>query len=169
MQIVHPVCCGTDGHAVPLTACLRRVRDDGQSRTEWRDFGIMYDQLWTLRAWLAEQGCPIAVLERTGVYWNPISHAWWQRWKLSSPMPARYAGGQGKRPTNARGAGADAHPKAKLHQQQGITSHIKGNRVLNAQTPRPSPAPDGHRTPPVCPSFFSGVCASLARLPPRLR
>jgi transposase len=26
------------------------------------------------RTWLNEQGCPIVVLESTGVYWKPISH-----------------------------------------------------------------------------------------------
>ncbi len=74
MQVVYPVCCGIDGHAVQLTACLRRVKDDGQISTEWRDFGTTYDQLLVLRAWLDEQGCPIVVLESTGVYWKPIYH-----------------------------------------------------------------------------------------------
>jgi transposase len=74
MQVVHPVCCGIDGHAAQLTACLRRVNADGQISTEWRDFGTTYAQLLPLRAWLAEQGCPIVGLESTGVYWKPISH-----------------------------------------------------------------------------------------------
>jgi transposase len=74
MQVVHPVCGGMDGHAAQLTACLRRVHTDGQRSTEWRDFGTTYDQLLVLRAWLAEHGCPIAVLESTGVSWKPIYH-----------------------------------------------------------------------------------------------
>jgi transposase len=74
MQVVHPVCCGIDGHAAQLTACLRRVGDDGTISTEWRDFGTTYDQLLTCRTWLNEQGCPIVVLESTGVYWKPIYH-----------------------------------------------------------------------------------------------
>ena len=37
MPVVHPVCCGMDGHAAQLTACLRRVNDAGQISTEWRD------------------------------------------------------------------------------------------------------------------------------------
>ena len=72
MQGVHPVCCGIDGHAAQLTACLRRVSDDGQISTEWRDVGTTYDQLLALRAWLDEPGCPVVVLESTGVYWRPI-------------------------------------------------------------------------------------------------
>lgn len=74
MQVIHPVCCGIDGHAAQLTACLRRVGDDGTIHTEWRDFGTIYDQLLVCRTWLNEQGCPIVVLESTGVYWKPIYH-----------------------------------------------------------------------------------------------
>ena len=74
MQVVHPVCYGIDGHAAQWTACLRRVHDNGQISTAWRDFGPTYDQLLALRAWLDEPGCPIAVIERTGVYWKPIDH-----------------------------------------------------------------------------------------------
>jgi hypothetical protein len=64
MQVMHPVCCGIDGHPTQLTACLRRVHDDGQVSTE----------LLAFQAWLDLQGCPIVVLESTGVYWKPIYH-----------------------------------------------------------------------------------------------
>ena len=74
MQVVHPVCWGIDGQAAQLTACLRRGNGDGQLSTEWRDVGTTYDPLLVLRAWLAEHGGPIVVLESTGVYWNPIDH-----------------------------------------------------------------------------------------------
>jgi transposase len=55
MQVVHPVCCGIDGHAAQLTARLRRVNDAGQISTEWRDFGTTYEQLLACRTWLNEQ------------------------------------------------------------------------------------------------------------------
>ncbi len=71
MQVVHPVCCGIDGHPAQLTAGLRRVRDDGQMSTAWRDFGTTYDPLLARRAWLDEQACPIVVRESTGVDWKP--------------------------------------------------------------------------------------------------
>jgi transposase len=74
MHVVHPVCCGIDGHPAQLSACLRRVRDDGTIYTEWRDFGTTYDPLLALRAWLDEQRCPIVVLESTGGDWQPIYH-----------------------------------------------------------------------------------------------
>ena len=72
MHVVPPVCCGIDGHAAQLTACVRRVGDAGTISTAWRDFGTTYDQLLTCRTWRNEQGCPIGVLESTGVDWKPI-------------------------------------------------------------------------------------------------
>ena len=80
MHVVPPICCGMDGHAAPWTACLRRGHDDGQSSTAWRDVGTTYAPLLALRAWLAEHGCPIAVLERTGVSWQPLSHGVVDTW-----------------------------------------------------------------------------------------
>jgi hypothetical protein len=74
MQVVHLVCCGLDGHAAQLTACLRRVGEDGTIRTAWRDVGTTYGQLLARRAWLDEQRCPSAVLESTKVYWTPLNH-----------------------------------------------------------------------------------------------
>ena len=45
MQVVHPICCGLDGHQARLTACLRHVNDAGQVTTEWREFGTIYSEL----------------------------------------------------------------------------------------------------------------------------
>jgi hypothetical protein len=36
MHVVHPVCCGIDGHQAQLAACLRRVNEAGQITTELR-------------------------------------------------------------------------------------------------------------------------------------
>jgi transposase len=74
MQVVHPVCCGIDGHPTQLTACLRRVSAAGQLTTELRDFGTTYGERLAFRAWLVAQGCPLVVLESTGVYGQPIYH-----------------------------------------------------------------------------------------------
>jgi hypothetical protein len=46
MQVVHPVCCGIDGHAAQLTAGLRRGNDAGQISTEWRAFGTPTTHSW---------------------------------------------------------------------------------------------------------------------------
>ena len=34
MQVIHAVCCGIDVHSAQLTACLRRVSEEGQIPTE---------------------------------------------------------------------------------------------------------------------------------------
>ena len=72
--MLHPVCGGIDGHAAQLTACLRRVSDDGQSTTELVDGGTTSRDLIALRTWWQAQPCPVVAMERTGVYWKPVSH-----------------------------------------------------------------------------------------------
>jgi transposase len=74
MQVVYPVCCGVDVHATQLTACLRRASEPGQITTELREFGTTLSELGAFREWLIEQDCPIAAMESTGVYWQPIYH-----------------------------------------------------------------------------------------------
>jgi transposase len=74
MEIVHPVCCGIDVHAAQLTACLRRVSEEGQISTELVEYGTTYRDLVAFRRWLPEQGCPVVALESTGVYWKLVYH-----------------------------------------------------------------------------------------------
>src|SRR5262245_8513739 len=74
MQVLHPVCCGIDVHSAQLTACLRRVSDDGQITTELVDCGTTYRALIAFRTWLQEQQCPVVAMESTGVYWKPVYH-----------------------------------------------------------------------------------------------
>jgi transposase len=74
MPVLHPVCGGIDGHAAPLTACPRRVRDEGQSTTELVDGGTTYRARIALRTWLQEQPCPVVAVERTGVSWKLVYH-----------------------------------------------------------------------------------------------
>jgi hypothetical protein len=45
MQVVHPVCCGLDVHQATLTACLRRMSDDGQITSEVREYGTTFRDL----------------------------------------------------------------------------------------------------------------------------
>jgi hypothetical protein len=66
MQVIHPVCCGIDVHSAQLTACLRRVSDDGQITTELVDGGTTYRERIALRTWLQEQQCPVVAMESTG-------------------------------------------------------------------------------------------------------
>jgi hypothetical protein len=57
MQVIHAVCCGIDVHAAQLTACLRRVSEEGQSSAELVDYGTTYRELLALRTWLQQQHC----------------------------------------------------------------------------------------------------------------
>jgi transposase len=74
MEVVYPICCGIDGHQATLTACLRRVSEDGQLTTELREFGTTYTALLALSDWLVAAHCPVVALESTGVDWKPIYH-----------------------------------------------------------------------------------------------
>jgi transposase len=74
MQIVHAVCCGLDVHQATLTACLRRVSEEGQITTQLRESGTTYPELLALGDWLVAQDCPVVAMESTGVYWKPIYH-----------------------------------------------------------------------------------------------
>jgi transposase len=67
MEILHPVCCGLDVHAKTAVACLI-VKGKRTVRT----FGTMTQDLLELGDWLLEAGCPVVVMESTGVYWKPI-------------------------------------------------------------------------------------------------
>ena len=73
MQVLHPVCCGIDVHSAQLTACLRRVRDDGEITTALVEYGTTYRELIAFRTWLQEQQCPVVAMESTGVYVRRIT------------------------------------------------------------------------------------------------
>src|SRR4030095_16493393 len=72
MQVVPPVCCGLDVHQASLTACLRRMRDDGQITTEVRVFGTTYAALLALSDWLSASHCPVVAMDSPGVYWRAV-------------------------------------------------------------------------------------------------
>lgn len=72
MQVLHPVCCGIDVQAAQRTACLRRVRDDGQITPELVDCGTTYRELTACRPWWQAQQCPVVAMESTGGYWQPV-------------------------------------------------------------------------------------------------
>jgi transposase len=74
MHVLHPVWCGIDVHAAQLTACLRRVSDDGQITTALVECGTTYRALIALRTWWQAQPCPVVGIESTGVSWKPVSH-----------------------------------------------------------------------------------------------
>jgi len=74
MDVVYPVCCGIDVHQAHLTACLRRVQEDGHVTKDVQEFATTYPALLILLDWLIAQHCPVVALESTGVYWKPVYH-----------------------------------------------------------------------------------------------
>jgi transposase len=74
MDVVYPVCCGIDVHQARLTACLRRVQEDGQVTKDVQEFDTTYPALLVLLDWLIAQHCPVVAMESTGVYWKPVYH-----------------------------------------------------------------------------------------------
>jgi hypothetical protein len=72
MHVLPPVCCGIDGHAAPLTACRRRVSEEGQLTTELGNWGTPSRARIALRTWWHAHQCPVGARERTGVYWQPV-------------------------------------------------------------------------------------------------
>jgi transposase len=74
MEIVHPCCAGLDVHKKSITACVRRVTDDGQYTQESRTFGTVTAELLALSDWLAARGVRQVAMESTGVYWKPVFH-----------------------------------------------------------------------------------------------
>jgi transposase len=74
METIFSVCCGLDVHQASVTACLRRVADEGTINVEKRQFSTMVQGLTELSDWLASANCPIAAMESTGVYWKPVYH-----------------------------------------------------------------------------------------------
>lgn len=79
METIYPICCGLDVHQASVSACLRRVRADGTVSVEAQEFSTTVKGLTALADWLVEEGCPIAALESTGVYWKPV-------WHILSPL-----------------------------------------------------------------------------------
>jgi len=74
MELVNRVCCGLDVHKPWLTACLRRVDDDGTVKKTIREFDTTTKALWELSDWLSEHHCPVVAMESTGIYWKPVFH-----------------------------------------------------------------------------------------------
>jgi transposase len=74
MEMVHPICCGLDVHQASISACMRQVMADGMIKLESRTFDTTMRGLTSLLEWLVGNGCMIAAMESTGVYWKPVYH-----------------------------------------------------------------------------------------------
>lgn len=71
MELMHRIIVGLDVHLAVVVACLRVQRGRKVTR-EQRRFGTTVPELLKLLDWLVEAGCPVAIIESSGVYWKPV-------------------------------------------------------------------------------------------------
>ena len=76
------VCCGLDVHKRSISACVRRLLEDGSIHQETRTFGTMTRDLLELADWLAAKGVTHVAMESTGSYWKPVYNILEGRFKL---------------------------------------------------------------------------------------
>ncbi len=73
MQVMHARCAGRDVHQQTVVAWVR-VTTAGRAQYEVRTLPTTAAGLVALQEWLVAAGCTPAVMESTGVYWNPVWH-----------------------------------------------------------------------------------------------
>jgi transposase len=71
MDVIHRIIVGLDVHLAVVVASLRVQRGRKVTR-ERREFGTTVPELLKLLDWLVEVGCPVAIIESSGVYWKPV-------------------------------------------------------------------------------------------------
>ncbi len=71
MEVIHRIIAGLDVHQAVVVVCLRVQRGRRVTRTE-RRFGTTVPELLAMSDWLTEAGCPLAIIESSGVYWKPV-------------------------------------------------------------------------------------------------
>jgi transposase len=61
-----------DVHKAQVTACVRVPGEDGERRSEVREFSTMVGGLLVLRDWLKAHDVTQVAMEATSVYWKPV-------------------------------------------------------------------------------------------------
>jgi transposase len=72
MDVIHPHCAGIDVHKDTVVVCVRHRQADGTDASTVRTYGTTTQALEQLALWLADEQIPIAAMESTGVYWQPV-------------------------------------------------------------------------------------------------
>jgi hypothetical protein len=65
-------CAGIDVGKKFLAVCVMTGTANENAKAEVRRFGTTRSELEKLRKWLQAEGCTHAVMQSTGVYWNPV-------------------------------------------------------------------------------------------------
>lgn len=71
MQVQYPSCAGIDVGKDSVVVCVR-IQRGKNVRYETETFGTMTKDLLSLASWLLEKKCSHALMEATGIYWEPI-------------------------------------------------------------------------------------------------
>ena len=73
LEVVYERCAGIDIGKREIVVCMF-TPGEGRSRRqkEIRSFGTTTSQLLEMATWLQEQGCEVAAMESTGVFWKPL-------------------------------------------------------------------------------------------------
>jgi len=74
-------CVGIDVHRDMVMACLMWGPVQGEAQWKTQKFGTTVEELYQLKDWLREQGCQEAVVESTGVYWEPVFNVLAEEWE----------------------------------------------------------------------------------------
>src|ERR1051326_8775763 len=72
MDVIYPHCAGIDVHKETVVVCVRHRQNDGTDHQQVRTYGTTTHALEQLAAWLRQEQIPIAAMESTGVYWQPV-------------------------------------------------------------------------------------------------
>jgi transposase len=72
MEAIYRCCAGLDVHSKSVTACVRRIDEQGRIHKQIRTFGTMTRELIGLSDWLTEEQVTHVAMESTGVFWKPL-------------------------------------------------------------------------------------------------
>jgi transposase len=72
MDAIIECCAGLDVHRASVVACVNKAAANQRSQKTVRTFGTTRVELEQLRDWLLAEGCSLAAMESTGIYWRPV-------------------------------------------------------------------------------------------------
>jgi len=72
MDAIVACCAGLDVHRDSVVVCINKGAARQGAEKTVRTFGTTRVDLLRLREWLLAEGCTLAAMESTGIYWRPI-------------------------------------------------------------------------------------------------
>jgi len=81
IAVIREVCAGIDVHRDMVMVCWMCGAGNQEAKWEIQKFGTTVGELLQLKGWLQQRGCQEAVLESTGVYWEPVFNVLCEEWE----------------------------------------------------------------------------------------